>query len=167
MGCVAVLGEAPGLGFQRRRQRSAFQSLNRSWVGAVIKEVGEWSFHPTSIPGWRRPRLCRVLSPEEAENTGRGEFTRHSPELGIVTKSVWVSLLHAGSAAMVSKQRTQTGRCHPGAASGAFERDKQSVRRSLRPFEPQIVVKKFRCLRGQRQDIGLFSHAARPALPFP
>src|SRR5258708_18700317 len=86
MGCVAVLAQAPGIGFQRRRQRSAFQSLNRSWVGAVIKEVVEWNFHPTSIPGWRRPRLCRVLSPEEAENTGRGEFTRHSPELGIVQR---------------------------------------------------------------------------------
>src|ERR1035438_4541009 len=65
-------------------QRSAFQSLNRSWVGAVIKEVVEWSFHSTSIHGWRRPRLCRVFSLEEAENTGRGKFTRHSPELGIV-----------------------------------------------------------------------------------
>src|SRR5258708_2261231 len=90
MGCVAVLVQAPGIGFQRRRQRSAFQSLNRSWVGAVMKEVVEWSFHPTSFHGWRRPRLCRVLSLEEAENTGRGEFTRHSPELGIVSQSVRV-----------------------------------------------------------------------------
>src|SRR6476659_5443799 len=88
MGCVAVLVQAPCIGFQRRRQRSAFQSLNRSWVGAVIKEVVEWSFHPTSIHGWRRPRLCRVLSLEEAENTGHGEFTRHSPELGIVPKAM-------------------------------------------------------------------------------
>jgi hypothetical protein len=28
------------------------------------------------------------LSREEAENTGRGEFTRHSPELGIVAQAV-------------------------------------------------------------------------------
>src|SRR3954447_22916697 len=89
MGCVAVLVQAPGIGFQHRRQRSALQSLNRSWVGAAMKEVVEWSFHPTSFHGWRPPRLCRVLSLEAAENTGRGEFTRLSPELGIGPQGMW------------------------------------------------------------------------------
>src|SRR5687768_1420525 len=105
MGCVAVLMQAPGIDFQRRSQRSASQGLKRSWIGALIKEVVEWGFHSIRIHGWIRRRLCRVLSSETSEKAGCGEFTRHSPELGIVTKPVWVGLLHAGSAAMVSKQR--------------------------------------------------------------
>ena len=83
-----------------------------------------------------------------------------------MTKPVWVGLLHAGSAAMVSKQRAQSRRSHTGAAGGTFEGNKQSVRRSLRPFEPQIVVKEFGCLRGQRQESGLVAFAAHPDLRF-
>src|ERR1035438_418438 len=88
MGCVAVLVQAPGIGFQRCSQRSVSHSLNSSWVGAVIKEVVEWRIHPTSMHGWRRRGLCRVLSAETGVNQGASEFTRHSPELGIVAKSV-------------------------------------------------------------------------------
>src|ERR1039457_4476059 len=84
MGCVAVLVQAPGIGFQRRSQRSASQGINRSWVGAVIKEIVEWSFHSTSIHGWSRLRLCRVLSSETREMAGARRVysaysgTRHS-----------------------------------------------------------------------------------------
>ena len=67
---------------------------------------------------------------------------------------------------MVSKQRAQSRRSHTGAASGTFEGNKQSVRRSLRPFEPQIVVKEFRCLRGKRQESGFVAFAAHPDLRF-
>ena len=67
---------------------------------------------------------------------------------------------------MVSKQRAQSRRSHTGAACGAFQGNKQSVRRSLRPFEPQIVVKEFGCLRGQRQESGLVAFAANPDLRF-
>src|SRR6266446_4043946 len=84
MGCVAVLVQALGIRFQRRSQRPAAQRLDRSWVGAVIKKVVEWSIHPTSIYGNGQLRLCRVLSVATGENQGAGEFTRHSPELGIV-----------------------------------------------------------------------------------
>src|ERR1035438_7092415 len=109
MGCVAVLVQAPSIGFQRRRQRSAFHCLNRSLVGAVIKKVVEWSFHPTSIHGWRRRGLCRVLSAEAAVNQGAGEFTRHSPELGIVAKPMRIGLRDLGGQAVVTEQGAQSG----------------------------------------------------------
>src|ERR1017187_5291397 len=92
MACVAVLVQALGIRFQLRSQRSASQGINRSWVGAVIKEVVEWSFHSTSIHGWSRLRLCRVLSSETREMAGARTIysawsgTRHSvyyAELGI------------------------------------------------------------------------------------
>src|SRR5712692_1536796 len=88
MGCVAVLVQAPVICFQRRSQRSASQGLNRSRVGSVIKEIAEWSFHSTSIHGRSRRRLCRVLSSETGEKARAKEFTRHSPELGIVSQRV-------------------------------------------------------------------------------
>src|ERR1039458_8866344 len=88
MGCVAVLVQALGIGFQRRSQRPASQGIKRSWVGAVIKEVVEWSFHSTSIHGWSRLRLCRALPSETAERAGARRFTRHSPELGIVPEQM-------------------------------------------------------------------------------
>src|ERR1035438_10018888 len=88
MACVAVLVQALGIRFQLRSQRSASQGINRSWVGAVIKEVVEWSFHSTSIHGWSRLRLCRVLSSETPKWQGRGQFTRHSPVRGIVAQGV-------------------------------------------------------------------------------
>src|SRR6267142_1757830 len=91
MGCVAVLVQALGIRFQRRSQRPAAQRLDRSWVGAVIKKVVEWGIHPTSIYGNGQLRLCRVLSVATGENQGAGEFTRHSPELGIVTLSVYIN----------------------------------------------------------------------------
>jgi hypothetical protein len=71
-----------------RFQRPAAQRLDRSWVGAVIKEVVEWSIHPTSIYGNGQLRLCRVLSVGTGENQSAGEFTWHSPELGIVAETV-------------------------------------------------------------------------------
>src|ERR1035437_9437680 len=89
MACVAVLVQALGIRFQLRSQRSASQGINRSWVGAVIKEVVEWSFHSTSIHGWSRLRLCRVLSSETGEKAGMRRFTRHSPELGIVAENMY------------------------------------------------------------------------------
>src|SRR5579864_4627714 len=102
MGCVAILVQALGIRFQRRSERPTAQCLDRSRVGAVIKEVVEWSIHPTSIYGNGHLRLCRVLSAGTGETQGTAELTRHSPELGIVPKPVWVGLLHARSAAMVS-----------------------------------------------------------------
>src|ERR1700733_2345796 len=86
MDCVAVLVQALGIRFQRRSQRPAVQCLDRFRVGAVIKEVVEWSIHPTSIYGNGQPRLCRVSSVGTCENQGADEFTRHSPELGIVAE---------------------------------------------------------------------------------
>ena len=83
-----------------------------------------------------------------------------------MAKPVGVGHLHAGSAAMVSKQGAQSRRSHTGAASGAFEGNKQSVGRSLRPFQPQIVVKEFGCFRGQRQEAGLVAFAAHADLRF-
>src|SRR5579871_269167 len=88
MACVAVLVQALGIVFQRRSQWSASQGLKRSWVGAVIKEIVEWSLHSTSIPGWSRRRLCRVLYPETSERRGCGGFTRHSPGRGIVPQAM-------------------------------------------------------------------------------
>src|SRR5579871_5487387 len=99
MACVAVLVQALGIVFQRRSQWSASQGLKRSWVGAVIKEIVEWSLHSTSIPGWSRRRLCRVLYPETSERRGCGGFTRHSPGRGIVPKGVWVNRLLDGGPA--------------------------------------------------------------------
>src|SRR5712692_10150628 len=96
MGCVAVLVQALGIRFQRRSQRPAAQRLDRSWVGAVIKEVVEWSIHPTSIYGNGQLRLCRVLCVATGENQGAGEFTRHSPELGIVTQIVKTEISNTG-----------------------------------------------------------------------
>src|SRR5260370_117715 len=50
------------------------------------------------MAGWKRRGLCRVLSAETAVNQGAGEFTRHSPELGIVSKGVGVDVLfYAGA----------------------------------------------------------------------
>src|SRR5438874_12660378 len=97
MGCVAVLVQALGIRFQRRSQRPAAQRLDRSWVGAVIKEVVEWSIHPTSIYGNGQLRLCRVLSAGTGETQGAGEFTRHSPELGIVAERVRPTTWHLDS----------------------------------------------------------------------
>src|SRR6266566_6483421 len=88
MGCVAVLVQALGIRFQRRSERPASQRLDRSRVGAVIKEVVEWSIHPTSIHGNSHLKLCRALSAETRENQEDGEFTRHSPELGIVSEAM-------------------------------------------------------------------------------
>src|SRR5215470_18624198 len=88
MGRVTVLPQALGIGLQRQSQRFASQGFNHSWVSAVIKKVVEWSFHSTSIHGWSRPRLCRVLYPETGGNAGTAEFTRHSPELGIVAQGM-------------------------------------------------------------------------------
>src|SRR5205807_3757535 len=108
MGCVAVLVQALGIRFQRRSQRPAAQRLDRSWVGVVIKEVVEWSIHPTSIYGNGQLRLCRVLSVGTGENQGAGEFTRHSPELGIVSKPVWVGLRHAAGSTVMPEQGAQS-----------------------------------------------------------
>src|SRR5260370_11475972 len=157
---IALLGYSGSVSVKVHAQRPLPEPFNRFW------ESEKLVYHSPRMPT-TMPILCLVNFCQSLAGSGRHAVRRHSPGCCIVTKSVWVSLLHASSAAMVSKQRAQSGRSHTGATSGAFERDKQSVRRSLRPFEPQIVVKKFRCLRGQRQDIGLFSHAARPALPFP
>src|SRR4029077_17925929 len=107
MGCVAVLVQAQGIRFQRRSQRPAAQRLDRSWVGAVFKEVVEWSIHPTSIYGNGQLRLCRVLSVATGENQGAGEFTRHSPELGIVSKPMGIGERNAGGVAMMAEQGTQ------------------------------------------------------------
>src|SRR5271169_13136 len=116
MGCVAVLVQALGIRFQRRSQRPASQRLDRSWVGAVIKEVVEWSIHPTSIYGNGQLRLCRVLSAGTGENHDAGEFTRHSPELGIVPKPVRVRLGYGCGLPVMTEQGTQAGGCHPVAA---------------------------------------------------
>src|SRR6478736_900932 len=86
MGRVAVLVQALGIRFQRRSERPASQRPDRSRGGAVIKEVVEWSIHPTSIYGNGHLRLCRALSAGTGENHGAGEFTRHSPELGTVSR---------------------------------------------------------------------------------
>jgi hypothetical protein len=83
-----------------------------------------------------------------------------------VAETVRVSLLHAASLAVMTEQGTQTGRCHALAAHEPFEGDKQSVRRSLRPFEPQIVVEELGCLWGHRQESGLVAFAAHPNLRF-
>jgi hypothetical protein len=77
MGCVAVLVQALGIHFQRRSQRPAAQRLDRSWVGAVIKEIVEGSIHPTSIYGNGQLRLCRVLSAGTTENDHRNRFVIH------------------------------------------------------------------------------------------
>src|SRR5258708_5049642 len=103
MGCVAVLVQALGIHFQRRSERPASQRLDRSRVGAVIKEVVEWSIHPTSIYGNGHLRLCRVLSAGTGENQGADEFTRHSPELGIVSKSMGVGERDASGLAMAAE----------------------------------------------------------------
>src|SRR4029077_11612871 len=106
MGCVAVLVQAQGIRFQRRSQRPAAQRLDRSWVGAVIKEVVEWSIHPTSIYGNGQLRLCRVLSVAPGENQAACEFTRHSPQLGIVSKPMGIVERNAGGVAMMAEQGT-------------------------------------------------------------
>src|ERR1035438_5085932 len=121
MGCVTVLVQALSIGFQRRSQRSVSQRLNRSWVGAVIKEVVEWSFHSTSIHGWSWRRLCRVSSSETSERQGRGEFTRHSPELGIVPKPVGVSAADLTPQAMMAEQGAEPRHGHGLAAVATFQ----------------------------------------------
>ena len=65
-----------------------------------------------------------------------------------MAEPVWVGLLHAGSEAMMTKERAQSRRSHTGATSGSFQRNKHSVVGSLRPFEPQIVVKEFNVASG-------------------
>ena len=101
MSCVAVLVQALGMCFQRRSQRPACQSLNCSWVGAVIEEIVEWSLHSTSIHSQGLRGLCRVLSAETGENAGAVAFARHSPELGIVCQRV--------DGDSLGKMRTQAG----------------------------------------------------------
>ena len=97
---------------------------------------------------------------------GRLTPARTISEAKVCRKRCGLAILTPVVLAMMAKQGAQTGGCHPGAASAAFERNEQSAGRGGGPFQPQIVIQQLNRFRSQRQEAGLITLAAHADLRF-
>src|SRR5260370_21091499 len=92
---IALLGYG-SVSVKVHAQRPLAEPFNRFW------ESEKLVYHSPRLPT-TMPILCLGISCQSLAGSGRHAVRRHSPGCCIVTKSVGVGLLHAGSAAMVSK----------------------------------------------------------------
>jgi hypothetical protein len=74
-----------------------------------------------------------------------------------VPKPAGIRLRDARGLPVMTKQRTQTGRCHPVAAGRPFERNEQGLTAVRRSFQTQVVIEQFLGITIERQDASLFA----------
>jgi hypothetical protein len=96
----------------------------------------------------------------------RGEANAPADHVGgeCVPEPVRIRLRHARGLPVMTEQRTQTCGCHPAPAGGPFEANEQSLAASGRPFQTQVVTKKFHGFASQRHDTYSFALALDPDL---
>ena len=77
---------------------------------------------------------------KQPKTQGRGESTRHSPELGIVPESMGIGFGDAGGLAMMTEQRTETRGRHAFSACASFQANKQGRAAVRRTFQTQVII---------------------------
>src|SRR6516225_8957777 len=93
-------------------------------------------------------RLCRVYNARLSYLRGDRRFTRHNPELGIVTKPVRVGRRDLSAPSVMAEEGAESRRCHRVAASRALEGHEQRGGIGQRPFQAKVALKHFHNLTG-------------------